>query len=77
MFLSQLQGHFPTHRMINFRTGIVSSVLLVKWLQNIMYNFADMNFTTYTSTLNVHGLIQNFPDWCHHLHSSCGSAKHR
>ena len=25
----------------------------------------------------IHGLIQNFPDWCRHLHSSCGSAKHR
>jgi hypothetical protein len=21
--------------------------------------------------------IQNIPDWCHHLYSSCGSAKHR
>ena len=25
----------------------------------------------------IHGLIQNFPDWCRHLHSSCVSAKHR
>jgi len=25
----------------------------------------------------IHGLIQNFPDWCCHLHSSCVSAKHR
>jgi hypothetical protein len=24
----------------------------------------------------IHGLIQNFPDWCRHLHSSCVSAKH-
>jgi len=26
---------------------------------------------------NLHGLIQNFPDWCRHLYNSCGSAKHR
>jgi hypothetical protein len=25
----------------------------------------------------VRGCIQNIPDWCHHLYSSCGSAKHR
>ena len=25
----------------------------------------------------IQGLIQNFPDWCRHLHSSCDSAKHR
>ena len=28
-------------------------------------------------SLYIHGLIQNFPDWCRHLYSSCGSAKHR
>ena len=27
--------------------------------------------------LCIHGLIQNFPDWCCHLHSNCVSAKHR
>ena len=27
--------------------------------------------------LLLRGWIQNFPDWCHHLHSSCVSAKHR
>ena len=26
---------------------------------------------------SVRGWIQNFPDWCRHLHSSCVSAKHR
>jgi hypothetical protein len=26
---------------------------------------------------NVRGGIQNIPDWCRHLYSSCGSAKHR
>ena len=25
----------------------------------------------------IRGWIQNFPDWCRHLHSSCVSAKHR
>jgi hypothetical protein len=25
---------------------------------------------------NVRGGVQNFPDWCRHLHSSCGSVKH-
>ena len=25
---------------------------------------------------SIRGGIQNFPDWCHHLYSSCGSAKH-
>jgi hypothetical protein len=25
---------------------------------------------------HIHGFIQNFPDWCRHLHSSCGSAMH-
>jgi hypothetical protein len=24
----------------------------------------------------VRGGIQNIPDWCRHLYSSCGSAKH-
>jgi len=28
-------------------------------------------------TENVRGWIQNFPDWCRHLHSSYVSAKHR
>jgi len=26
--------------------------------------------------LSVQGGIQNFPEWCRHLFSSCGSAKH-
>jgi hypothetical protein len=26
---------------------------------------------------DVQGRIQNIPDWCRHLYSSCGSAKHR
>jgi hypothetical protein len=26
---------------------------------------------------DVRGCIQNIPDWCRHLYSSCGSAKHR
>jgi hypothetical protein len=26
---------------------------------------------------NIRGGIQNIPDWCRHLLSSCGSAKHR
>jgi hypothetical protein len=26
---------------------------------------------------DIRGGIQNIPDWCRHLYSSCGSAKHR
>ena len=25
---------------------------------------------------DIRGWIQNFPDWCRHLHSICVSAKH-
>ena len=33
---------------------------------------------TYTERLQwVRGGIQNFPDWCRHLYSNCGSVKHR
>jgi hypothetical protein len=33
--------------------------------------------SSFTVAIPIHGLIQNFLDWCCHLHSSCGSAKHR
>jgi len=32
---------------------------------------------TLHSDLRIRGWIQNFPDWCRHLHSSCVTAKHR
>jgi hypothetical protein len=27
--------------------------------------------------MSLWGGVQNIPDWCHHLYSSCGSMKHR
>ena len=42
-------------------------------------NTAGLTATTAitTSLMIIHGLNQNFPDWCHRLYSSCGSAQHR
>jgi hypothetical protein len=48
--------------------------------QNVTGSYTQLqNMTEVSSahTMNIRGVIQNIPDWCRHLYSSCGSANHR
>jgi hypothetical protein len=45
--------------------------------ENIMPNFYGESLVKERLASDILGYIQNIPDWCRHIYSSYGSAKHR
>ena len=63
--LQQIQRSFLIFLTKAYRTVSLEALSAIAGLMSI------------DQAVSLHGLIQNFPDWCRHLYSSCGSAKHR
>jgi len=64
----------PTELTLEYHK--ICNILAIAMFQYILITSVAQKYS-HKNILEVHGLIQNFPDWCRHLHSSCVSAKHR
>jgi hypothetical protein len=69
------------HEAIRTRRGTVSTVLNVHIVIKATPRAINFQQESHISHLRVTTEyttnVKNIPDWCRHLYSSCGSAKHR